>query len=381
MSETALKPASNIPSGAPDAKDAAHDAPKVEVQRTGACVSFILNRPKALNAFDDEMRRVIADEMPRISRNPDIYVVVLRSSSPRAFCAGGDVRALAREARDDRARVADSFAGEYRLNWLLDCFSKPTVSLINGICMGSGAGLSLYNTHRVAGEGYSFAMPETGIGLFPDVGVAHRLSRLPWPLGLYLGLTGRAIGRGDGHWLGLATHCVDAAEYPRILQGFADGEPIDPLLDDRHRPQAPGPLQLERPMIEAFFSQPSIHEIIRALEQATGASAEWAQKTLADLRKVSPISLAITDRHIRAARTLDLRETLIQDYRLAVRCLNGRDFYEGVRAALVDKDGKPVWSEASIEDISEASIAAYFEPLGAGELILPTRREMQASRV
>ena len=182
-------------------------------------------------------------------------------------------------------------------------------------------------------------------------------------------------------WANLTRGEFQAAEYPRILQGFADGEPIDPLLDDRHRPQAPGPLQLERPMIEAFFSQPSIHDIIRALEQATGASEEWAQKTLADLRKVSPISLAITDRHIRAARTLDLRETLIQDYRLAVGCLNGRDFYEGVRAALVDKDGKPVWSEASIEDISEASIAAYFEPLGAGELILPTRREMQASRV
>ena len=186
---------------------------------------------------------------------------------------------------------------------------------------------------------------------------------------------------GDAHWLGFATHCVDQAEYPRILQGFADGEPIDPLLDDRHQPQPPGPLQLERPMIEAFFSQPSIHEIVRALEQATGASAEWAQTAHAALRKCSPVSLAITDRHIRSARTLDLRETLIQDYRLAVKCLNGSDFYEGVRAALVDKDGKPAWSHARIEDVSEAFVAAYFEPLEAGELNLATRSEMQASRV
>jgi enoyl-CoA hydratase len=380
MKDAANVAASSLAQDAPKIH-AAQDAPKIEVRRTGACVSFVLNRPKALNAFDDDMRRIIADEIPRISRNPDVYVVVLQSSSPRAFCAGGDVRALTREARDDPARVAGYFAGEYSLNWRLDCFSKPTVSLINGLCMGSGAGLSLYNTHRVAGENYSFAMPETGIGLFPDVGVAHRLARLPWPVGLYLGLTGRAIGRGDAHWLGLATHCADQAEYPRILRGFADGEPIDPLLDDRHQPQPPGLLQLERPMIEAFFSQPSIHEIVRALEQATGASTEWAQKTLAGLRKCSPLSLAITDRHIRAARTLDLRETLIQDYRLAVKCLNGRDFYEGVRAALVDKDGKPVWSPARIEDVSEAFVAAYFEPLEAGELNLATRSEMQASRV
>ncbi len=356
-------------------------AANIDVQRDCAMVTFVLNRPKALNAFDDEMCRVLSDEIPRIARNPDIYVVVLRSANSRAFCAGGDVRALTALARADLATAKTCFQGEYSLNWLLDCFSKPTVSLIDGICMGSGAGLTLYNTHRVAGENYKFAMPETAIGLFPDVGLAHPLSRLPWPIGLYLGLTGRAIGRADAHWLGLATHCIQASEFPEILKALATAEPIDPLLDSRHQAQGRGPLQDEAAMIEDTFSGQSLTDILVKLEGAKGTSQAWAKATLADLKTRSPLSLAITDRHIRISRGLDLRETLIQDYRLAVRCLEASDFYEGVRAALIDKDGKPEWLPARIEDISQAMVDAYFVPLGDEDLKLPTRSEMQASRV
>ena len=356
-------------------------APKVELRRRGALQQIVLNRPKALNAFDDEMRLTIANEIPNIARNPDIYITAITSASPKAFCAGGDVRALTREARENIGLVKSYFQGEYSLNWLLECFSKPTVSFINGICMGSGAGLSCYNTHRIAGENYKFAMPETAIGLFPDVGVAHVLAKLPWPIGLYLGLTGRIIERADAYWLGLATHCINASAYEDILEKLADSQPVDPMLDGMHQDQGAGPLQGEQTMIEDLFSGGSLAEIISELDEASGASATFAEKTLSDLLKKSPLSLAITDRHIRECRNLDLRQTLIQDYRLAVRCLEASDFYEGVRAALIDKDGKPVWSPSSLDQVTDDMTAAYFKPLGPDDLILPSRDQMQAARV
>lgn len=378
MSE-AGNPSSTEKAAPPDQTTA--KPPKVEVARHGAVMTITLNRPEALNAFDDEMRQVFAAEIPKIARDPDIYVVMLNSTSPKAFCAGGDVRALVKTAAADTALAASYFAGEYRLNWLLECFSKPTVSLINGLCMGSGAGLTCFNTHRVAGETYKFAMPETAIGLFPDVGVAHVLALLPWPMGLYLGLTGRIVGQADAHWLGLATHCIGSAHYAHIIEQLSTAEPIDPLLDSLHESPAAGPLQGEQAMIADLFSSPSLVEILQKLANAKGASQGFAQSTLADLRKRSPVSLAITDRHIRSVRQLDLRQTLIQDYRLAVRCLEARDFAEGVRAALVDKDASPRWQHAALEDITEHEIARYFEPLPDGDLSLPTREDMQGARV
>jgi enoyl-CoA hydratase len=366
--------------GAAKAIDGAPLASKVEVSRTGALVTLTLNRPAALNAFDDEMRAVVAGEITRMARNADIYVVVLTSASPKAFCAGGDVRAIVAGAQCDKTQARGYFRGEYNLNWQLDCFSKPVVSFIDGLCMGSGAGLTLYNTHRVAGEGYKFAMPETAIGLFPDVGVSHRLAQLPWPMGLYLGLTGRMIERADAYWLGLATHCIDREHFAKIYEKLSEAEPIDPLLDDLHQAPGAGPLQVERAVIEDLFSVGTLPEIMRGMERATGAGAAFAKATLADLKKRSPLALLITDRHIRNAQSMDLRQTLIGDYRLAMRCLDGKDFYEGVRAALIDKDGAPRWQHSSIEAVTESELAAYFAPLSGGELELPTRTEMQAAR-
>lgn len=356
-------------------------APKVRLERRGAVAQFVLDRPKVLNAFDDDMRTFFATEVPRIARNPDIYIAAITSTSPRAFCAGGDLRALIAAAKTDMSIARAYFSAEYQLDWLLDCFSKPTISLINGVCMGSGAGLSCYNTHRVAGENYSWAMPETAIGLFPDVGVSHVLARMPWPIGLYLGLTGRSIGWADGYWLELATHCVPSAEFEGILARLADVQPVDPLLDELHQDPGKGPLEKEHLLIQDFFSEETLGGIFKGLERAQGAAKEWADKTLADLRTRSPLSLAITDRHIRACRSLDLRETLIQDYRIACRCLEVNDFPEGVRAVVIDKDRSPRWSPARIEDVKETELDKYFEPLGAGDLSLLSREKMQASRV
>ena len=354
---------------------------KIITGRTQALRSFTLNRPRALNAFDDEMCRILSAEIPRIARDPDTYIVALLSNSPKAFCAGGDVLALTNEAKRDLESAKTIMRNEYALDWLLECFSKPAVSFIDGVCMGSGVGLTAYNTHRVAGENYKWAMPEVKIGLFPDVGVANVLARLPWPIGLYLGLTGHTIKRDDAQWLGLVTHCIAASEFSGIRAKLADALPVDPLLDDLNEPQSEGALQKDAGLIRDHFSHATLREIFQSLAKAQSAGSEWARDTLSGLRKSSPLSLAITDQHIRNARTLDIRETLIEDFRLAVRLLEGADFAEGVRALLRDKDGAPNWSPAQFEDITTDIVEKYFAPLGENELDLPSRTEMQAARV
>lgn len=328
------------------------------------------------------MCRVLSEEIPRIARNPDIYIsALLSTSSPKVFCAGGDILALTDVARQDLDIAKTYLRTEYSLYWLLECFSKPVVSFIDGLCMGSGAGLTCYNTHRIAGEEYKWAMPETRIGFFPDAGVSNVLARMPWPVGLYLGLTGRMITRRDAQWLGLVTHCIPAERFANILERLAEAQPVDPLLDGLNEQQAAGPLQRELPLISEFFGPASIGEIISSLEGAKGAAGQWAQTTLSDLRQRSPLALAITDRHIRNARDLDRRETLIADYRLSVRFLAGQDVYTGVTALLRDKKPVTAWSPAILKDISSAMVAEYFAPLDEGELILPSRPEMQESRV
>jgi enoyl-CoA hydratase len=356
-------------------------AAKIVAVQKQALQTFTLDRPQSLNALDNEMCRALSTALPRVARNPDVYIAALLSSSPKAFCAGGDVVALSDAAKSDPALAKSYLREEYSLNWLLECFSKPTVSFINGLCMGSGAGLTAFNTHRVAGENFKWAMPETKIGLFPDVGVARVLAKMPWPIGVYLGLTGRPIGRADAQWLGIVTHCISSSRYDGILSKLSDAQPVDPILDGLNEIEPPGDVQQEREHIIDHFSEPTLGGIFRSLSRADAKGSEWATRTLGALRKCSPISLAITLRHIQAALGFDIRDTLIEDYRLAVRCLENHDFHEGVRAVLRDKDGKPAWSPARYEDLTDEMIEKYFAPLSEGDLELPSRTEMQDARV
>ena len=353
----------------------------VLVSREGALARIEFARIRALNALTTDMRARVAALIPGFARDANLYAVMLKSASPKAFSAGGDVRELVAWGRDDPQRARAAFADEYRLNWMLECFSKPVVSLIDGMVMGSGVGVTLYNTHRVAGERYQFAMPETAIGLFPDVGVAHALSRLPGNVGAYLGLTGRGIGRAEAYGLGLATHCIDAASYGEIERRLADAEPIDRVLDGLHRDPGEGELTAHRGLIADCFAPSTVEEMSEKLARAAGAGHDFAAGILKDFAKRSPTSLKITLRHLREAKSKDLRQVLATDYRLACRCLDGHDFAEGVRAALIDKDNLPVWRPARITDVTEAMVSAHFAALGEGsELVLPTRAEMQAAR-
>lgn len=356
-------------------------AEEVGIETHGSCAVITLNRPRALNALTTAMRTKLAEAFPRFARESQTYCVVIQSASPKAFSAGGDVREMTTWGREDRARARQAFKDEYALNWLHECFSKPTISLIDGPVMGSGVGISLFGTHRVAGEKYRFAMPETAIGLFPDVGTAWTLSRLPNDIGLYLGLTGRSIGPADAYALGLLTHCIPAERYEEIKAALADTWPVDTILDERHVDPGPGEFAAHATTIAYCFAAPTVEEIISRLESIAGSERAFAQGVAADLAARSPMSLKVTHRHIREAGALDLRQTLTVDYRLACRFLDAHDFYEGVRAALIDKDGKPQWRPARLEDITPAMVEDYFRPMGGEELMLLTRTEMQAARV
>jgi enoyl-CoA hydratase len=360
--------------------DTADESLRAEIRGSLALVT--LARPNALNALTVSMRSKFSEHLWAFARDPQVYAVVIQSESPRAFSAGSDVRQVIGLARTYMAAGLKAFADEYALNWQCECFSKPTVPLINGMVMGGGVGITQFGTHRVAGENYSFSMPETLIGLFPDVGVCHVLARLPDHVGMYLGLTGRSIGRADAYALGLVTHCIDSDQFEVIKADLADTWPVDSILDQRNQECGAGDLAPYRQVINRCFSADRVEEIVTRLEAESGAHRDWAAAVAGELLRRSPLSLKITHRHIRGARGRELRETLVVDYRIAARFLEANgDFYEGVRAALVDKDGAPRWSPSRLEDVSDAMVDAYFAPMGAGlELVLPTREEMQKAR-
>ncbi len=370
----------------------------IEIQRRGALTEVRLTRIAALNALNDTMRAEIVSELVGWARDPEVYAIALTSASGRAFSAGGDVRELVRLAADDPALAAASLAAEYRMNWALECFTKPMVSLIDGMVMGSGVGLFLYGTHRVGGQGFQFAMPETAIGLFPDVGVSGHLARMPCHVGRYLGLTGRGIGAATARRLGILTHCIARQSFDAVLDGMAGADPVDVIVDELDREAARtvadddvkdedwagdegGDLACYERLIGETFGGATIGEIIKRLEERgdSGTSDEraWCEGVLEDLRQRSPLSLVVTLRHLDQCRDLDLRDVLVRDYRLAVRFMADHDFAEGVRALLIDKDGRPAWRPATLEAVDERVVNSYFAPLGEGELVLPTREEMQ----
>lgn len=357
------------------------DADDLLINVHGSAAVVTLNRTRALNALTRAMRDSLAEALPRFARDPQIYAVVIRSASERSFSAGSDVREFSGLGANDRAEARRAFAEEYRLNWLMECFSKPTISLINGMVMGGGVGISGFGTHRVAGANYSWAMPETAIGLFPDVGVAFHLSRMG-AVGHYLALSGRAVGRADAFKLGLATHCIDAEHFDAIETALAGAYPVDPVLDGLHRDPGPGALAAHMALIEQTFTASSVEEILDRLGKIEGPHRDWARALVSELEGKSPTSLKITHRQMREARMLDIRHVLMMDYRMMCKCLEDKDFYEGVRAKLIDKDGAPRWSPATLAEVTPGHVNAFFQtPENAEAFVLPSREDMQAARV
>jgi enoyl-CoA hydratase len=234
--------------------------------------------------------------------------------------------------------------------------------------MGGGVGVSLHGSHRVAGERYQFAMPEVGIGFFPDVGATYALPRLPGRTGTYLALTGERVRTADALALGLATHAVPSAQLAALREALCAGEPVEEALAAASRAPGEAPLARERPVIDACFSGTSVAEILERLDHAGADGSALAQKSAALIRAKSPTSLAVAIEQMRRGRDLDFEEAMRTEFRIVCRLIRGHDFYEGVRATIIDKDGAPRWRPAHLEEVDPAEIERHFSDLDQAEL-------------
>lgn len=347
---------------------------EVVVARRGAAGLITLNRPQALNALTLEMVRAIRGGLDSWARDPAVTRIVLTGTGERAFCAGGDIRALYDSGRGDKQYAYQFYHDEYLLNSTIHHFPRPYVAFLDGIVMGGGVGVSVHGSHRVATENIVFAMPESGIGLFPDVGGSYFLSRLPGDVGMYLAMTGYRMRGADSLHFGVATHYTTRADLADLEEALAstsfDGSgkgAVNEVLARFRRDPGPAPLAEHQVQIDRHFGKDSVEAIAASLE-ADGS--EWAQQTLATMRTKSPTTMKVAFRQLREGRNLDFDGCMRMEYRLACRFIEGRDFYEGVRATIVEKDQKPKWDPARWEDVSDAEVAKYFAPLGPRELAI-----------
>jgi enoyl-CoA hydratase len=338
----------------------------VLLSREGALGHITLNRPKALNALTHEMCAAILGQLQQWACDSDVKAVLIDAVPGRAFCAGGDLRAIYESGRKHDGTAQAFFTTEYRLNAAVKHFPKPYVALIDGIAMGGGVGVSVHGSHRVATENALFAMPETGIGLFPDVGGSYFLPRLPGELGMYLALTGSRIGPSDMAYTGIATHVVLAAKSAAIAPRLAEGELADSVLESMNEQPGPASLADYRAAIDRVFSASSVEAVMNCLNE----EGAWGKETASLLAERSPTSLKLTFRQMREGRNLDFDSCMRMEYRLTNRALEGHDFYEGVRVTLIDKGERPNWRPPTLDAVSDAAIAPFFVTLGDQELIV-----------
>lgn len=344
---------------------------EVETVTEGAIGRIRLNRPKALHALNHAMCTAMLSALDRWASDPAVDAVLIDHAEGRGFCAGGDIRVIAESGAGDGSAARAFFHEEYRLNHRLFTYAKPTVAFMDGVTMGGGVGLALPCDYRVATENTKFAMPETAIGLFPDVGGGWYLSRLPGRMGQYLALTGARLNGADCLHLGLATHYIPSdrlagtkqrlaerpvAEIPAILDGATD------LADD-------GGIMEHRGAIDRLFASDELEDIIAALE---GDASEFAQESLSILRARSPQAMKVSLRLLLDGRAMPTFEhEMRQEYAVATRVVRRPDIVEGVRAVIVDKDNNPRWNPPTPEAVTDAMVDALFAPLPAAEAWTP----------
>ncbi len=343
--------------------------PEVLIERRGCAGLLVLNRPKALNALNLGMVRAIAAALDDWERDDTIARVVATGAGGRAFCAGGDIRLLYEQGRagDHTAQLA-FWREEYQLNRRIKRYSKPYVALVDGIVMGGGVGLSAHGARLIAGDGLTFAMPEVGIGFFPDVGATYLLSRLPHHAGVYLALTGTRADAGDVLALGLAHARVASARMGELAAALQDRQPIDLIVSQFAAPATESPLVARSALIDHCFGLPTTTQIISALGEAAGAGSAFAQAARQAMLAKSPTSQAIALRQMQMGRALSFEEAMSAEFRIVSRICRGHDFYEGVRALIVEKDNRPQWRPSTPDAVSQAAIDAYFAPLGESDL-------------
>ncbi len=338
-------------------------------EKRGRVGLITLNRPKALNALTLDMVDAMRATLEAWRHDDGVELVVVRGAGDRAFCAGGDIRALHDSGKAGTPYVIDFYAHEYRLNRVIKRYPKPYIALINGIVMGGGVGVSVHGRARVCGERTMFAMPETGIGLFPDVGGTYFLPRCPGELGMYLGLTGARLDVTDSKYAGIATHIVPGDKHEELIAALSDGgKPYEATLasfaialDNKSKVEG------LREWIDGHFARDSVEAIFASLE---GGTSLFAAETLKSLKTKSPTSLKVAFRQIREGKDLSFEDCMRLEFRLTNRFMRGHDFYEGVRAVIVEKDNAPKWKPATLQGVDKTAVDAYFAPLPDGDLDL-----------
>jgi enoyl-CoA hydratase len=344
------------------------DQKQVVVERRGCAGFLILNRPQALNAISLEMVRDISAALDEFERDAAIERIIVIGAGERAFSAGGDIRWLYERGRaGDYAAQSTFFREEYTLNARIKRFPKPYVSLIDGIVMGGGFGVSVHGSHRVVSEKAAFAMPEVGIGFFPDVGATYALPRLPHRVGVAMAATGLRAKGADMAALGVATAFVESGRLGALREALERPGDAGAIIGEFACKPPPAPLLAQAATIEKCFAQADAASIEAALK-ANGS--DFASSLLAMMATKSPTSIAIALRQMQVGASLSFEEAMRVEFRIVTRICRGHDFYEGVRATIVNKDNRPQWRPAAGERPAPAEIDAYFAPLGGDELNL-----------
>lgn len=333
---------------------------------------IILNRPKALNALSEHMFIALDEKLRKWQQSSKIKAVVIRGAGDRAFCAGGDIRQVYEQRNEPLEKKRKIFWEEYRLNRRIFHFNKPYIAFLDGITMGGGAGVSINGTHRIATEKLSFAMPETTIGFFPDVGASYFLPRCPGKAGLYLGLCGRNINAADACFLKLATHYIPSNYLDEVLQklvktAFINGDAhtaVDQILEPFSASPGEADLVEHCDLIDKCFAHNTVEAILQALDES---GDEWCRELAVLISTKSPTSLKVVLEQMKRGEVLDFDECMQMEYRMVTHFLQGHDFYEGIRAAIIDKDRNPNWQPNKLSEISPAVIDEYFEKLNPEE--------------
>ena len=339
------------------------------VRQYGALRRITLNRPKALNALTLGMAVEMTALLRSWAADPAVGAVLLDGAGERGLCAGGDIRALYDAAKSGDALPAKFWATEYHLNVLIARYRKPFVAVMDGMVMGGGVGLSVYAAHRVVTERSAVAMPEVGIGFFPDVGASYLLARAPGFSGTYMALTGDRMNAADAIYCGLADSHIAAAKLAGLADTLADCRTADDVrgrLSALSSAPAAGKMAAARPWIDACCGADDVETIVARLAASPAEPARSAHATLA---KMSPTSLKVTLRNIRDASSFQrLEQSFQQDYRIALACIAGHDFIEGIRAQIVDKDRNPHWRPQALEQVTAEIVGRHFQSVGDLEL-------------
>ena len=345
-------------------------AEEVFFEKKGSLGLITLNRPEALNALTLNMVRLIHPKLKIWEEDNEIKTVAVTAVGDKAFCAGGDIRALYDWGKNNDKKATGFYYEEYQLNQLIKSYTKPYISFVNGIVMGGGVGISVHGSYRVAGENYSFAMPETGIGLFPDVGGSFFLSRLKNNVGMYLALTGSRIKSSDAIELGIAEYFIQSENFDDIFKQLSEGITPDEVLSSFNSNKVNSDLKNDFEKINELFSGNSLEDIFERLEND---NSDFSQKNLSLLRSKSPTSLNITFRQIKNGSELNFEDCMKMEFRMVTKVMNDHDFYEGVRALIIDKDNDPVWKPETVEKVSDEEIDEFFKYLEDNELKFNTR--------